>query len=215
MTVPAHLIILNTTKFGENSIIAHAITKEWGRRGFIVRIGRKAQMAHFLPLNITEAEVSENTKSSLWRASGFRAASPLSGIRGNMYKNSMTLFMSEVLWRTVKDEAFEDGLYEWLERSVLALDAIESDFSNFHLRFLLEFASTLGFSPETEDLAPFCRHLGETEALLRSSFGEAMLLPLTGEKRNEIAEDILRYLEHHTDSSINIRSLKVLRELFR
>ena len=42
-----------------------------------------------------------------------------------------------------------------------------------------------------------------------------MLIPLSGELRNELAEDILRYIEYHSESSVNVNSLKVLRELFR
>jgi hypothetical protein len=37
---------------------------------------------------------------------------------------------------------------------------------------------------------------------------------MNGPVRNEIAEEILRYIEFHTDSAVNINSLKVLRELF-
>ena len=92
---------------------------------------------------------------------------------------------------------------------------MESDFSNFHLRFLLEFAVALGFSPEARDLQPFVReHYPLVERLMKESFADVMLIPLNGPLRNEIAESILRYLEFHTESAINIASLKVLRELF-
>ena len=132
-----------------------------------------------------------------------------------MFKNSMTMFMSEVLYRVVKDGAFEQGLYEWCEKNILLLDAVQEDFSNFHLRFLLELCVALGFSPESRDLRPF---VGEqypvVEQLMRGSFAETMLVPLSGTTRNEIAEGILRYMEFHTESSLNINSLKVLRELF-
>ncbi len=49
---------------------------------------------------------------------------------------------------------------------------------------------------------------------MKESFAESMLIPLSGPVRNEIAEGILRYIEYHTDSALNINSLKVLRELF-
>ena len=49
---------------------------------------------------------------------------------------------------------------------------------------------------------------------MQLSFAESMLIPLNGHVRNEIAEEILRYIEFHTDSSFKINSLKVLRELF-
>ena len=53
------------------------------------------------------------------------------------------------------------------------------------------------------------------DRFLKSSFEDAMLVPLSGQVRNEIAEDLLKYIEFHTESSVSIRSLQVLRELFR
>ena len=137
----AELIVLNVTKLGESSVVLHALSREHGRRSFVVKVSRKTSMSLFLPLNILEADVTESPKSTLWRAGSVTARHPLNGIRSNIYKNTMTLFMSEVLYRAVKDGAREEGLYEWLERSILTLDAMERDFSNYHLRFLLELAS--------------------------------------------------------------------------
>ena len=51
--------------------------------------------------------------------------------------------------------------------------------------------------------------------LLRADFGASLLVPLSGEVRNEIAELLLRYLSFHSESRIEARSLRVLRELFR
>lgn len=172
-------------------------------------------MSLFLPLNILEADIVETTKSTLYTARNLTARHPLMGIRNDVFKNSITMFMSEVLYRVVKDGTSEPGLYEWCERSILLLDAVSTDFSNFHLRFLLELAVALGFSPESKDLEPFVgQHYALVERLMRGSFAETMLIPLTGATRNEIAEEILRYIEFHTESAVNVNSLKVLRELF-
>ena len=215
MTISTELIVLHTTKFGENSIVVHALSKEYGRRGFLVRGAGKRQMSLLLPLNILEAEVVESTKSTLFTARKLTALHPLLGIRSNVFKNSMTMFMSEVLYRVVKDGTREEGVYEWCERSILLLDAVQADFSNFHLRFLLELTVALGFSPEARDLQPFVGdHYPVVDRLMRGSFAETMLLPLNGQLRNEIAEEVLRYIEYHTESSVNVNSLKVLRELF-
>lgn len=211
----AELIVLNLTKIGETSIVLHALTKEYGRRSFVVKVSRKTSMSQFLPLNILEADVKESTKSTLWRADSLTVKYPLTGIRSNIFKNTMTLFMSEVLYRAVKDGAMEDGLFDWCSKSILTLDAIESDFSNFHLRFLLELAVALGFSPSAEDLAPFA---GPYYPLLKSfveaPFPQAMLIPMTGEVRNAVAEILLKYIAHHSESALNVQSLKVLRELY-
>ena len=198
MTENIEAIVLGYTKFGESSVVVHTLSEEYGRRGFLVHVGKKAGMALLLPMNILEMDVTPNPKSTLWRAQNLTAKDPLNGIRNNLYKNTMSLFLSEVLLRTVKDGQAEEGLYPWCVRSILTLDTLQSDFSNFHIRFLLEFAGALGFSPTFEDIAPFA----------------SMLVPLRGEERNALCEDLLRYLEYHTESTIHIQSLAVLREVF-
>jgi DNA repair protein RecO (recombination protein O) len=208
-------IVLGYTKFGENSVVVHTLSEEYGRRGFLVRIGKKAGMALLLPMNILEMDIVPNPKSTLWSARNLTARDPLNGIRGNLYKNTMSLFLSEVLLRTVRDGQAEDGLYPWCTRSILTLDTLEADFSNFHIRFLLELAGALGFRPSLEDIAPFAeKHLAQLKPFLTSTFTESMLIPLRGEDRNALCEDLLRYLEYHTESSIRVHSLAVLREVF-
>ena len=215
MTKAVELIVLHTTKFGENSIVVHTLSREYGRRSFLVRGAGKRLMSLFLPLNILEAEIVESSKSTLYTARNLTARHPLMGIRSNLFKNSMAMFMSEVLYRVVKDGSNEDGLYDWCVRNIMLLDAVQTDFSNFHLRFLLELTVALGFSPEARDLQPFVGdHYPLVDCLMRGSFAETMLIPMNGQVRNEIAEEVLRYIEFHTESSVNVNSLKVLRDLF-
>ena len=246
MRSKAELIILNHTKFGENSIVLHTLSEEYGRRGFLVKVSPRTAMALFLPLNILEAEVSENPKSDLWHARNFVSVSPLNGIRSDIRKNTMTLFMSEVLYRVVKDQTNEDGLARWLKGQILTLDALKSDFVNFHLLFLLGLCAALGFDADAAGLAHFIsshpchpersegsapmrsegsatrrsegpssgRIFQAVESLLRLPFTEALLMPLSGIDRNAIAESILKYIEYHTESAVNVRSLAVLREIY-
>ena len=198
------VIVLNFTKIKENSIVLHTLSRSFGRRSFVVRVNAKTGMAWFLPLNIIDLNLAENQKTSLWAARPASARYALAGIRNNIYKNTMTLFMAEVLYRTIKDGAMEDGLFDWCERQILTLDALEADFSNYHIRFLLELCVALGFRPEASDLAPF----------MGCGLAESMLIPMNGSLRNDVAHSIIRYLEYHTESTINIRSLQVLRELY-
>ncbi|MBR6883398.1 MAG: DNA repair protein RecO C-terminal domain-containing protein [Bacteroidales bacterium] len=215
MTENIEAIVLGHTKFGENSVVVHTLSEAYGRRGFLVHVGKKAGMTLLLPMNILEMDVVPNPKSTLWSARNLVAKDPLNGIRGNLYKNTMSLFLSEVLLRTVKDGQTEDGLFPWCVRSILTLDGLDTDFANFHVRFLLELAGALGFSPSFDDIAPFAeKHLSHLRPFLTSSFSESMLIPLKGEDRNALCEDLLRYLEYHTESSIQVRSLAVLREVF-
>ena len=196
-------------------MVLHTLSKEYGRRGFVVRSLNKKMMSMLLPMNILEVTVADSGKSGLLPVRNLMVSCPLMGIRSNLYKNTMTMFLSEVLYRVVKEGTDEPGLYEWCEKQIMLLDAIETDFSNFHIRFLLELAIALGFSPKIDDLRPF---LGDNqfiiEKFMSTSFAESMLMPLSGFLRNEICEGVLRYIEYHSESTLTIKSLKVLRELF-
>ena len=215
MTTDARLIILQYTKIKDSAIVIHTLSREWGRRSFIVHLGKGASLALFQPLGIVEAEITENPKSELWRASRVTQAVPLVSLRTDPSKNAIVLFMSEVLYRGVREGTAEEELYDWCERSILTLEALEKDYANFHLRWLLELAATMGFEPSLEDLAPFAgERFPEVKALLGASFEEAMLLPLSGARRSDLCEVFIRYLSHHSESTLDIRSLRVLRELF-
>lgn len=216
IALTTEFIVLATTKVGDNALVVHTLSREWGRRGFLVRSAKKTGTTLFLPLNILEADVVENSKSELWTLRNITLKDALPGIRGHLQKNTMTLFLSEVLLRTLRDGANEDGLFDWCVGSILTLNALEADFANFPVRFLMELAGALGFRPTFDDIAPFAQeHLTQMKQLLNASFTESMLLPLNGVTRNALCESLLLYLSFHTDSNIQVKSLSVLRELYR
>lgn len=209
-------IVLSTTKVGESALVVQTLSREWGRRGWLVRSARKTGTTLLLPLNLIEAQVVENPKSELWSLRDITLRSGLPAVRNNLYKNTMTLFIAEVLLRTIREGAVEDGLYDWCESSILTLEALQSDFANFPARLLVELSAALGFRPSWEDIAPFAgEHLTQMKALVESGFGEAMLLPLDGATRSALCESLLQYLSFHTDTNIQVKSLGVLRELYR
>lgn len=215
MRTSAELIVLGTTRTGEKALVVHTLSREWGRRGFIVRPGKNTPPSLFLPLSIIEADIVSNPKSSLWSMSGVSLSDPLDGIRGNIYKNTMSLFISELLFRTLRDGILEDGLYEWCVREILMLDALEGDFSSFHLLFVLGFAGALGFRPTWQDILPFA---GESalplKDLVEKPYSEALLVPLSGESRSAILNILISYLEFHTDQTLHLKSLPVLHDLY-
>ncbi len=209
-------IVLATTKVGDNALVVHTLSREWGRRGFLVRSARKTGTTLFLPLNILEADVVENSKSELWTLKNILLKDALPGIRGHLQKNTMTLFLSEVLLRTLRDGTNEEGLFDWCIGSILTLNALEADFANYPVRFLLELSGALGFRPTFDDIAPFAQsYLPQMKQLLQADFSDSMLLPLNGATRNALCEILLQYLSFHTDTNIQVKSLAVLRELYR
>ena len=216
MTQPLEFIVLSTTRFGESRLVVHTLSRELGRKGLIVSVGKKAPTSLFLPLNILEGEVTENPKSDLWTVKGLSAVAPLNGIRSDIRKNTITLFLSEVLFRALREGTVEEGLYDWAVRSIFTLDGLESDWSNFPIRFLLEFSTALGFSPSFDDIAPFAGdNITSIEKFLHAPFEDSMLIPLSGEKRSEISSSLLRYIEFHTELPLKVRSLDVLHEIYK
>ena len=214
MVTATSLIVLNTTKVGDSSLVVHALSRDLGRRSFIVAAGKGASV--FQPMNILDAEVVENPKSDLWRLRRVSPAYPLTGIRGNIHKNTVTLFLGELLFRSIKEGAAEEGLFDWCVAKILTLDAMEADFANYHLRFILELAGALGFSPSAEDLLPFAdEYARQITTLLAASEADFMLVPLNGRERGAIASALVDYLGYHLETPLNIRSLRVLSELYR
>lgn len=223
MQTTIRFIVLSITKVGDNSLVLHTLSEAYGRRGFIVKVSKSSGMALWLPLNILEAEVIENKKSDLWRLRNVSSVYPLNGIRSDIRKNSISLFMSEVLFRSVHEACCEEGLSAWCERSILTLDALNSDFSNFHIVWLLELCSALGFRPAPADLAPFLGgEVSSPQSSLTNIVGQmmgvpysrALLVPMSGQQRTALATGLIEYLSFHLGTKINVRSLPVLSELF-
>lgn len=209
------LIVLSCTKVGDKSLVIHSLSETWGRRSFIVNASRD-HLALLMPLSIVEAEICENRSSSLWRARKLSSNYPLNGIRGQLQRNTITLFMSEVLFRIIKDGVKEPGFYQWCKSSILTLNDLDTSYPNFHIRWLLDLAVAMGFMPDTHSLSPFAgEYMSVLDRFLRCNWAESMLIPLNGEMRSEIAKCIINYLGFHCESHIQIRSLEVLRELYR
>lgn len=216
MNTRTAMLVLSLTKIRENAVVLHTLSRDFGRRSFIATVSRTTPMALFLPLNILDAEVSENPRSSLWRIRNVSLSHPLNSIRSDVYKNAIALFVSEVLYRTVREGMESESLFDWCCKSVLELDALQSDFSNFHLLFLLGLTSQLGFEASVEDLAPFVgENLGVVKELVSLPVAGALLLPMSGRTRNDIAQSLILYLSRHTETAINVQSLKVLSEVLR
>lgn len=208
-------ILLHTTRYGDSSIILHTLSKEYGRKGFFVKnILRRCVSSVFFPLAILEADIDDHVRSRMPNVRNVSLRYALNGIRNNLKKGAISVFVSEVLFRVVKEGIQDSALYDMCERNILLLDAMESDFSNFHLYFLMEFIIALGFSPAPEDLEPFMgEHLPLMSDFISLPFSEAMLVPMSGGIRSELAERLLKYIEFHIESPVNVNSLKVLKEL--
>ena len=215
MILADRLIVLHATKTGERSLVLQCLSRRMGRRSFLVSPGSRTPQAFFLPLSLLDVEIIENPHSDLWRIRSLAAESPLSGIRSNPAKNALTLFMSEVLFRLMRDGTGDAAFFDNCRKHILTLDSLEDNFASFHLWFLLDLCRELGFAPGPESIAPFAgERRQQLSALCGADEASVLLYPLKGEDRSAIATVLLNYLGYHAECHLELRSLAVLREIF-
>lgn len=224
-------IALGYIRYRETSIIAKVYTEAFGIQSYIVNGVRSSKsktnrIALFQPLTLLDMVVYHKRKDdTVHRISEMKCYAPFSSLPYDVLKSSLALFVTEILGKTLREEETNEALFEFLEHSVLYLDQAENGFENFHIQFLAELASFLGFGIETiEDLESELRNnhypqvadkaeMEATRLLLSNGYGTA--IPLDRQRRVSILEKLLFFYKIHMDSLGEIRSLDVLREVLR
>lgn len=224
------MILLHTTKYGDSSIILHVYTREGGRESFMLRgMGKKGGKrgggyGYLHPLSVLSAEISPNyhpgaSASSMRYIKEISSKYPLHSLRSNVYKNSIALYMSELLYKTLLISQQDIPLYDFIEKSILSFDAMESDFSNFHVWFTVKYVAWMGFFPSDGFSLEFNPFLPSEITFLKNlssaSFEEAMTFSMNGDQRTKFINGLIRYLEYHLGTVIDIKSLSVLHSVFR
>ena len=234
-------IVLNTVKYGDSSLVAQLLTDIGGRRSYMVRgirssHGRGSKAALFQPLFALEFEGLESSRTELDSFREVHAGIVLRGIPFDVRKSTVALFMAEVLYRLVRESEPDPVLFDFVWGSVEALDTIDEGTANFHLWFLANLSRFLGFSPGNEHTrdaffdmregvftraaAPRCRTLMSSvnAEILRDllecdvqCLGE---IGLNRRQRVDFLDAMLEYYSYHLDSIHDVRSTKILREVF-
>ena len=150
----------------------------------------------------------------------------------DVVKSSLTLFLAEVLNRTVVEEECNSPLYHFVRKSVLELDGTKNA-SDFHLHFLATLTQYLGFSPhgkysdETPEfnlmdgsfeksVTPFHPHYlaGENAQRFSDLFFNASSLKLNKKNRRELLLSLLEYYRLHVSNFNILKSLEVIEQVF-
>lgn len=228
-TDKSQIIVLHITKYGDSSVIVHGFDSKFGRTGLLARgVGKgrnSAAMAVFHPLNIMEVVSDASPKSQLRYIKEYQSAYRLDELKNDIYKRTIALFMSEVLYRGLHDNVGDEKLYEWLATSIRLLNEMNGSVANFHLWWLVGLCNILGFKPtiperlnvtdsEATGLFVFSPdERGLLKTILQMPFEEVMSLSMSGSVRNEFAQSLLKYLSFHLGAEISCKSLQVLHEV--
>ena len=145
-------IVLHTLKYGDSSMVAYLLTDLFGRQNYMVpgvrsARGHGSKLALFQPMFAVEFEGLESPRMQLHRFREVHNGLVLQSMPFDVRKSTIALFMAEVLYRLVKESEPNAPLFDFVWRSVSALDALQEGVANFHLWFLSNLSRYLGFSP--------------------------------------------------------------------
>lgn len=236
MRIKTKAIVISSIKFQEKSLIVKCFTLSSGLKSYIIHnafSGRKGSQknAYFQPLTILEIEATHKNKGTLENISEIRISSPFESIHTDIYKSTMVLFLSEVLYHSIHEEEKNELLFNFLETALLWLDQ-HHQIANFHLQLLLETTKYLGFYPDISDIAlphfalkegNFTYKLGFDTLSLHQTDLFKKLIDLKWDTKGKVFHVIERqillgilmdYFSFHLDGFRKPKSLEVLKEVF-
>ena len=240
MLVKTKAILLHHVRYSDNSLIAHFFTHEYGRLSVMVRgISSKkggVRFSYFQPLGIFNTEIYHHDNRELHNLKEMSLAYIPKRIPGNIRYSSIALFISELLYNVIREEDTNRMLYEFIESSVITLDEMNEGIINFHLWFLVALTDYAGIGPTHTSMGDYYfdmltgqftpgqpMHPDFLEAadaevlnrLIQMPAEEIVSLHLTGEQRTYLLERLLKYYNLHLPGIRQMRSLQVLRDIFR
>ncbi len=151
MTHKTKGIVLRTIQYGETSIVVTIFTSLFGLQTYLVngirtakRSGLKAAM--YQPGAILDMDVYHNELKNMQRIKECNWAFIYQNILSNVIKNSVALYMTELLYKTLKQPEQNEDLFNFCEDALLQLDdAGDSITANFALFFSLHLTHFFGF----------------------------------------------------------------------
>jgi len=233
-------IVLHSIKYKENSSIVYLYTDGFGRQTYLINGLRssksKAKQSLFHPLFLLDIEAYHNPKSDIQRLKECQLAVPLQSTPFVLTKSSLALFISELLYKVVREEEPNAELFGFLYHSILMLDELEDGVANFHLHFLTQLSKYLGFYPniaKQEDASYFDIKTGEfcvfrprhplffsteSTSLLKSLINlpasRLSQLELNRHQRNSFLGSMMEFYSFHFENLSQLKSLQVLSEVF-
>jgi len=151
MTHKTKGIVLRTVKYGETSLVVTIFTELFGVQTYMVngartakRSGNKAAM--FQAAAILDLEVYHNEQKSMQRIKECSWAFLYQHILSDVIKNSIALYMVELLYKALKQPEANSQLFYFSEDALMQLDTAEKNIAaNFALFFSLHLADFFGF----------------------------------------------------------------------
>jgi DNA repair protein RecO (recombination protein O) len=238
MQVTTKAIILSSLKYGDTSLIVKAYTASDGLKSYLLKgvlSSKKGKLkaAYFQPLTQLELTANHKNKGTLETIREVKIVNPYKTLHSDIIKNSLVLFLAEMLSNSIQEEQQDASLYNYLEYSLQWLDNNEK-IANFHLLFLLNLTKFLGFYPEESEgindyfdlqegqfiKSPSLNPLIENEntiefkKLLGINFDALKGIKIAKGNRESLLKSVILYFELHLHGFRKPKSLAVLNAVF-
>lgn len=234
-------VVLHILKYKDASIIVDIYTEVTGRASFIVALPRSRKTVVkpmlFQPLSLVELEADFRPNTTIYKIKEAKSFYPFSSLPYDPYKSAIALFLSEFLYRAVREETENRPLFAYLQHSIIWLDECRSGFTNFHLVFLMRLSRFLGLYPNLSnydkgdyfDLQNACftplrpqlhsQYINPEEAsrlsmLMRMNYETMHLFTMSRVERARCLLIMNEYYRLHLPDFPVLKSLEVLKELF-
>ncbi|RXP64433.1 DNA repair protein RecO [Lutibacter sp. HS1-25] len=230
-------IVLSSIKYGDTSLITTCYTENYGIKSYLLRGVLKSKKsnikaAYFQPLMQLQLTANHNNKGTLNSLKEVSVSHFYNAIYTDIKKQTIALFLAEMVYNSIKEEEQNSDLFKYLETSFLWLDT-HTNCSNFHLLFLLNLTKYLGFYPELNVVkAPYFdllegsfsinnkpnavsgENLSQFKKLLGINFDVLDQVDFNAANRQAVLTILVQYYELHLGSFKKPKSLNVLKAVF-
>lgn len=236
MEVQTSAIVLSSLKYGDHGLIVKCYTERSGARSFILKnaySGKNKKHTLFTALNQVKIIYEEKRNKGLIHLKDADPEIYYRSLHSQPLKVSILLFISEILSSVLNEEEPDFSLYHFLTESLKDFDSRHSDYSDFHLWFLLKLTHFLGFYPHlsgnftyfdlangisTNDVSSGSVIEGEEVELFRNlislNFPSGETPKFNRQQRKKILELLMEYYALHISGFRHPKSLAVLHKLF-
>ncbi len=151
MTHKTKAIVLRTVKYGETSLVVTVFTELFGVQTYMVngvRSSKKssAKANYFLPGAILDLVVYHHEQKNMQRIREFGWAVLYQHVLSDVIKNSIALYIVELLYKSLKQPEQNEALFYFCEDVLLYLDKADRLVTaNMPLYFALHLSHFLGF----------------------------------------------------------------------
>ena len=235
-------IILRTVKYGETSLVVTAFTELFGLQTYLVngvrtskKSGLKASL--YQPASVVDMEVYHNERNTMHRIKECNRAHVFNNVLTDVVKNSVALFLMELLYKLLKQPEQNSDLFYFCEDSLLQLDEASAHvtanmplFLALHISHFFGFKIDDNFSEETSfldlqegnfvDARPHHTYFIEGEnALITSELLKIMLpselndIKMNHLKRRELLQRYMEYYALHMQDFGQMKTLMVMQEV--